>query len=216
MRIGTKRMLLKLATAAAVVCTAAVVLLPSSASAATTAYATTTVAVREEPNTNSDRIDTLSPGEAVRVEGCRNAWCYVSSPERGFVRADYLATSRTGTVRISPNFNLNFNFPTGSFSVGSGGISIGIGSGDDEEDALSEVCFYSGSNYSGSRFCVDEGDSIARLPSSWNDRISSFRNSDGLRVTVCENRNYVICRIYTTNARTLGTFNDDISSLRVR
>ncbi len=132
------------------------------------------------------------------------------------MKADYLSTTRSGGVQISPNFNLSFNFPQGSFTIGNGGVSVGIGNGDDDEDDISQVCFYSGSNYAGSRFCVDEGDSIARLPASWNDRISSFRNPDGLRVRVCLDRYYEDCRLYTTNARTLGSFNDDISSLRVR
>ncbi|MEQ1771042.1 MAG: peptidase inhibitor family I36 protein [Devosia sp.] len=210
-------MLLKLATGIAIACTTAVVFLPSVASAATTAYATTTVTVRERPSTNSDRVDTLTAGETVRVEGCRDAWCYISSPERGFVKADYLSTNRTATVRINPNFNLSFNFPQGSFTVGNGGVSIGIGNGNNNEDEdFGEVCFFSGSSYSGSQFCVEEGDSISRLPSNWNDRISSFRNPDGLRVTVCEDRNYNNCRIYTTSARQLGSLNDEISSLRVR
>jgi hypothetical protein len=63
---------------------------------------------------------------------------------------------------------------------------------------------------------VDEGDSIRRLPSNWEDRISSFRNPDGLRVTVCEDRGYEDCRIYSTSARQLGSLNDEISSIRVR
>jgi hypothetical protein len=213
MRISTKRFLLQIATAAAVVCTTAIVLLPSTASAATGAYATTTVSVRERPTTSSDRVDTLSPGEAVRVEGCRNSWCYISSPTRGFVNAGYLSTSPGARVMISPNFNLSFNFPSGSFSFGNGGISIGIGDGDDD---VSQACFYSGSNYSGSRFCVDEGDSIRRLGGDWNNRISSIRNPDGLRVTVCEDANYFDCRVYTTSARSLGSINNEISSLRVR
>jgi hypothetical protein len=117
---------------------------------------------------------------------------------------------------MGPNFNLSFAFPNGSFSFGNGGVSIGIGTGDDDEEDVSQACFYSGSNYTGSRFCVDEGSSIRRLGSDWNNRISSFRNPDGLRVTVCKDTYYDNCRVYTTSARTLGSYNDAISSLRVR
>jgi hypothetical protein len=215
MRISTKRLLMRIATAAAVACTAAIVLLPGTASAATTAYATANVAVRERPSTSSDRVGSLSVGQSVVVQGCRQAWCYITSPERGFVSANYISTSRSSRVMISPNFNLSFNFPNGSFSFGNGGISIGIGNGgDDDED--SQACFYSGTGYSGSRLCVDEGDSYRRLTGTWNDRISSIRNPDGLRVTVCQDPGYDDCRTYTTSARTLGSFNDEISSLRVR
>lgn len=213
MRIGTKRLLLKLATAVAVACTAAVVFLPAVATAATNATATASVSVRERPTTSSARVDTLYAGESVTVEGCRNGWCYIthSGPD-GFVSANYLST---GGVKINPNFNLSFNFPTGSFSFGTGGISIGIGSGSSEPDA-SEVCFYSGTSYSGSRICLEEGESIRRLPASWNDRISSIRNPDGLRVQVCQDVGYSDCRTYTTSARWLGSFDDEISSIRVR
>ncbi|HWA19071.1 MAG TPA: SH3 domain-containing protein [Devosia sp.] len=206
---------MRLATAAAVACTAAIVLLPGAASAATTAYATANVTVRERPSTSSDRVGSLSAGEAVTVQGCRQAWCYITSPERGFVSANYISTSRSSRVMISPNFNLSFNFPSGSFTIGNGGVSIGIGTGNDDND-FSQACFYSGSNYTGSRLCVDEGDSYRRLTGNWNDRISSIRNPDGLRVTVCQGPFYQDCRTYTTSARTLGSFNDEISSLRVR
>jgi hypothetical protein len=209
-------MLVRLATAAAVACTAAIVLLPGAASAATTAYATANVTVRERPNTSSDRVGSLSMGEAVTVQGCRQAWCYITSPERGFVSANYISTNRSSRVMISPNFNLSFNFPSGSFSIGNGGISIGIGNGNDDDNDFSQACFYSGTGYSGSRLCVNEGDSYRSLPGNWNDRISSIRNPDGLRVTVCQDRFYSDCRTYTTSARTLGSFNDEISSLRVR
>ncbi|MEQ1901970.1 MAG: SH3 domain-containing protein [Devosia sp.] len=214
MRNATKRLIIRIATAVALASATAVVLLPSAASAATSATATASVAVRERPTTSSDRVDTLYAGESVTVEGCRSGWCYVthSGPD-GFVSASYL---RAGSAMISPNFNLSFNFPQGSFSIGNGGVSIGIGSGNSDGEDFAQACFYSGSGYTGSRICLEEGESIRSLPSSWNDRISSIRNPDGLRITVCQDRGYFDCRTYTTSARYLGGFNNEISSIRVR
>jgi uncharacterized protein YgiM (DUF1202 family) len=79
------------------------------------------------------------------------------------------------------------------------------------------VCFYEHVNYQGARFCVRRGQSNARLSATWNDRISSIRVQGGARVTVCEHWDYRgRCQTITGNRSSLGSFNDLISSYRVR
>lgn len=225
MKISTKRQLLRAATATAVVCAAAVVFLPATASAAP-AEATASVNVRGGPSTSYPVVDTLRAGEDVDVLGCRSGWCYIehSGPD-GYVSSSYLRrTSGGSSSSMEPNFNLSFNFPNGSFSIGNGGVSIGVGPGRPDpapgpggpRPGRDEVCFYENVNYGGSRFCLEDGESIRAIGGRWNDRISSIRNPDGLRVTVCDDYGYRDCRTYTTSARSLGGLNDRISSIRVR
>lgn len=209
MRIQTKRNLLRAATAAAVVCAAAVVLLPAAVSAAP-AVASGVVNVRSGPSTSYVVLDTLYRGEAVDVQGCRNGWCYVthSGPD-GFVSASYL---RAGSVVMPPNFNLSFNFPQGS-------ITLGIGDPGPDPipgPGLGVACFYSGANYNGSSFCMERGQQVVYVGPTWNNRISSIRNRSGLRVRVCDDSGYDICRTYTTSAAYLGDFDNQISSIQVR
>ncbi len=222
MKVQTKRNLLRLATTVAAACAAAVVFLPAAAFAAPAA-ATGSVNVRSGPATSYARVDTLQPGESVEVEGCRAGWCYVTRPgPDGYVSASYLR--RSSGQRMEPDFNLSFNFPNGgSFSIGTGGVSIGIGGGRPGRpgggpgDRGGDVCFYDGANFTGARFCMDEGQMIPNLNrTGWNNRISSIRNPDGLRVTVCDDAGYDDCRTYRTSARSLGSLNNAISSIRIR
>jgi hypothetical protein len=220
MKVQTQRTLLRAATATAVFCAAALVLFPAVASAAP-AVATANVNVRGGPSTSFAVVDTLRPGQLVDVLGCRTGWCFVekSGPD-GYVSSSYLRRSSGGTT-FEPNFNLSFNFPQGSFSIGSGGVSIGVGPGATPDRPPSgslpgDVCFYSGTGYTGSRFCMDQGDMTPYVGAAWNNRISSFRNPRGLSVTVCDDAGYDICRTYRTSATSLGSFNDEISSIRIR
>ncbi len=223
MKTQIKRNLLRAATATAVVCAAALVFVPTVASAAP-AEAVTSLNVRSGPSTSYGVIDVLSPGENVNVLGCRTGWCFVekSGPD-GYVSANYLRrVGGSSSDRFEPNFNLSFNFPQGSFSIGSGGVFIGIGDRPDRPNRPpsgslpGDVCFYSGTDYSGSRFCMNDGDMTPYVGRAWNNRISSIRNPQGLRVTVCDDAGYDICRTYRGSARSLGSFNNAISSIRIR
>lgn len=219
MKTSIKRALLRAATTAAVVCTAALVLLPTMASAAP-GEATGSVNVRSGPGTSFGIVDRLNPGEDVEVRGCQLGWCYIehSGPD-GYVSSSYLRRS-TGTS-FGSSFNLNFNFPQGSISIGDGGVSIGVGPGRPTPPPSGgslpgDVCFYSGSGYTGSRFCMDQGDLTPYVGAQWNNRISSIRNPDGYRVLVCDDAGYDDCRTYRSSARSLGDFNNVISSIRIR
>jgi uncharacterized protein YraI len=217
----TKEAILRAATAIAMVCAAALVFIPAAASAAA-AVATASVNVRSGPGTSYRVIDTLRPGELVDVGGCRSGWCYLTD-EDGFVSSAYLRRGSSSGAVIEPNFNLSFNFPQGSISLGTGGVSIGVGPGrpDRPERPPSgsmpgDVCFYSSTDYEGSRFCMDQGELTPYVGPQWNNRISSIRNPDGFTVLVCDDAGYDDCRNYRTSARSLGSFDTAISSIRIR
>jgi len=220
-----KRSLLRAATTAAIACAAAIMFLPAAASAAP-AEAISGVNIRSGPGTSYGIVGQLRAGDDVDVRGCRSGWCYIEqSGPNGYVSANYLrrvGSSSSGS-RFEPNFNLSFNFPRGSISIGSGGVSIGVGPGrptfpdrPGRPHRNDEACFYSGTNYTGSSFCLEEGQAVSSLGGGWDNRISSLRNEDGLRVSVCADSRYRNCRTYTTSARSLGSLDGRISSIRVR
>ena len=221
MKTKTKETLLRAATAAAVVCAAALVFVPAVASAAP-AVATSALNVRSGPGTSFRVIDTLRPGEQVDVGGCRSGWCYLTD-EDGFVSSAYRRRGSSSGATIEPNFNLSFNFPQGSISLGTGGVSIGVGPGRPDRPPRppsgsmpGDVCFYSSTDYEGSRFCMDQGELTPYVGPQWNNRISSIRNPDGFTVLVCDDAGYDDCRTYRTSARSLGSFDNAISSIRIR
>ena len=215
MKTKTKQNLLRAATAVSIVCAAALVFLPAAASAAP-AVATSSVNVRSGPGTSYSIIDTLSRGELVDVGGCRSGWCYLTD-EDGYVSSAYLRRGSSSGVTMEPNFNLSFNFPQGSISLGTGGVSVGVGPGRPPSGSMpGDVCFYSGTDYQGSRFCMDQGELTPYVGPQWNNRISSIRNPDGFTVLVCDDAGYDICRTYRTSARSLGSFDNEISSIRIR
>lgn len=213
MKRQTRQMLLNIATGVALAMTAAVVFTPAAVMAAE-ATATANANVRSAPSTSGRIIGTLRRGDVVDVD-CGAGWCELD--QGGYVSASLLSVSGSSG---RPNVGVGV-------TIGNGGISIGIGTpgrpgprpgpgpiviGDD-----SEVCFFDRTRYRGASFCLNEGESISNLQrSGWNDRISSFRNEDDLRVTVCYDAGYSDCRTYRSSASTLGDFDDEISSIRVR
>ena len=212
MKTATKRALLRAATATALVCAAAVVFLPTVAAAAP-GEATGSVNVRSGPGTSFEIVDRLSAGEDVDVLGCRLGWCYIQHPgPDGYVSSSYVRRTGGG-ASFGPSFNLSFNFPRGS-------ISIGVGPGTPTPppggSMPGDVCFYSGAGFTGSRLCMDQGELTPYVGREWNNRISSIRNPDGFRVLVCDDAGYDDCRTYRTSARTLGDFDNVISSIRIR
>lgn len=202
MKRQTRKLLLNLATAVAIAATATVVFVPAAAFAAAMT-ATTNANVRASPG--GPVVGVLPRGTTVEVLACGGGWCELD--EGGFVSS--------GLLRAGGDVGFGI-------SIGSGGVGISIGTprppivDEDEDDFdIGDVCFYERTRYRGDSFCVEEGTSIRNLR-EWSDRISSIENPDGLRVTVCLESGYRDCRTYASNARSLGAFDDDISSLRVR
>lgn len=52
------------------------------------------------------------------------------------------------------------------------------------------ACFYRESNFSGTSFCMNAGESMANLPSGFNDHVSSIRIFGRASVSVFENSNF--------------------------
>ncbi|HEY4202857.1 MAG TPA: SH3 domain-containing protein [Devosiaceae bacterium] len=87
-----------------------------------------------------------------------------------------------------------------------GGPGNGHGNGPGRPNHRDQACFYSGANFRGDSFCLDEGESMGRLRRG--QQVGSIDNPDGLRVRVCTDDNFRgTCRIYTSDARDLGRFN---------
>jgi uncharacterized protein YraI len=209
MKRQTRAFLLNAATGIAIAATAALVLMPTVASAAA-GYATTFVNVRADSNTRARVVNTLEAGEAVELVECVQGWCYVeASGNDGWVAIQYVKTGKPQ--------------PGVEIGIGPNGLSFGVtvpGTPVPEpepepEFIEGEACFYERTQYRGNSFCVEAGDEIPDL-GGWKGRISSIENPDGLDVTVCtRTRTRGDCRTYTTDARSLGRFDDLIVSLTV-
>jgi hypothetical protein len=80
------------------------------------------------------------------------------------------------------------------------------------------ACFYEDTNYRGQYFCVEAGDSLDRMPSGANDRISSVRLLGRAEVRVYRDTRFRgDSRRLTSNVRDLDNedFDDTISSVRI-
>jgi len=236
MNRNTRKMLLNLATGIAVAATAALVFLPAAQAAPGTL--TSNVNVRSGPGTNYAVVDTVRRGEVVDVQQCQGSWCYINKRgPSGWVSASYLAAAGGQPVNptqpgISFGFSTGPNGPTFNFGVGQPQVQPPVVRPPVQppvvrppvqppvvrppvQPTFGEVCFYDRTRFRGESFCASSGDSFRNL-NNWTDRISSIENPDGLQVQVCAEANYRDCRVYTTNAQSLGDFDDSIISIRVR
>jgi uncharacterized protein YraI len=218
MKRQTRTFLLNAFTGIAIAATAALVLLPTVASAAP-AVATSFVNVRERPSTTAAVVNTLNAGEAIDVQECEGSWCYVAaSGNDGWVARRFIGTNAPGgSIQFGitgPNGN------TIQFGVNAPPVNNPVPPPEppdvDEPDfASGEACFFSRSQYRGTSFCIEAGERISDL-GDWDGDISSIDNPDELDVTVCTRTRYRgDCRTYTTSARSLGSFDDSIASIRI-
>jgi uncharacterized protein YraI len=206
MRKQTRKLLLNITTGVAIAAAAAVVFTPATVFAAP-GVTTTNVTLRDGPGRNFPSGGAIPGGTRVNIEECENNYCYISDYD-GWVSASYLSRGGSGG-------NSNGSF---GISIGSGGVSVSVDTDDDEGgfDDVAEVCFYDRTNYNGSSFCLEEGESDARL-GAWDDRIRSIENRYNLDVTVCTRSNFDgNCRTYTSSASSLGSsYSRNISSVEV-
>lgn len=218
----TRKTLLNVAAGLAVAMTAAVVFLPAAQAAPGTV--TSNVNVRSGPGTNYPAIDVVQRGTQVDVQRCEGSFCYISKPgPDGWVSSSYLSANGGGNP-AQPGFNFGINVP--------GGPSINFGIGNQPNinpgrpgpgrpgrppviRPASEVCFFERTRFRGESQCYEEGDSVRDLGRRF-DGFGSLQNREGLEVQVCSERNFRDCRTYTTSASSLGSFGDEIVSLRVR
>lgn len=212
-----RKMLLNVATGVAVAATALVVFLPAANAAPGTV--TTNVNVRSGPGTNYGVVATARAGERVDVQQCQGSWCFIqkSGPD-GWVSSNYLSTSGGSVSPAQPGASFGIQIPGGpsiNFGVGNQPVQPTRPTRPPVVAPVSEVCFFDGTSYRGSSFCLGSGDSTRDLR-SWTDRISSIDNPDRLEVQICSEANYRNCRTYTTSASSLGDFDDYTVSVRVR
>lgn len=215
----TRKNLLNLATGVAVAAAAVVVFLPAANAAPGTI--TGNVNVRSGPGTNFAVVDVARTGQQVDVQRCQGSWCYVVKPgPDGWVSSTYLTA---GGRPVNPsNPGLSFGFTIGGPNGGQ--ISIGVGNQPQPPrpgprppvvQPVQDICFYDRTQYRGDSFCMTPGESTRDLR-SWTDRISSIQNPGGYEVQICSETNFRSCRTYTTNASSLGDFDDYTASIRTR
>lgn len=205
---------------AAIACAA--LFAPIAAEAAT---ATANVNVRSAPRTGAV-VDTLRAGQQVEIDRCSAGWCYVikSGPD-GWVSASYLTdddgyddedNSSSSSNRPDVDVSIGFSVPGFSFQIGNGGFDIRPGR-PGRPSSTDRVCFYDGTNFSGSSFCVKPGERISSL-GSWNDRIESIDVRGDAEALVCQDNNFRgRCVVVSRDIRDLGRAGrNQISSIRVR
>ncbi|WDR04021.1 SH3 domain-containing protein [Devosia algicola] len=175
----------------------ATLLASAAAALAAPGQITANVNVRTGPGTSYAVVDMLRIGTSVEVTQCRDNWCYVSANRTaGWVSADYIGQPRpqrpTPTQPTTPGFNFGIQIgPDGEPS-----FNFGVNPPSQPEpqrpqrprpprpqplplpepppvDDIAQACFYSGQNFSGNSFCVEEGESVRALRPNWNDRIRS-------------------------------------------
>jgi Bacterial SH3 domain/Peptidase inhibitor family I36 len=206
------------------------VLASSAAALAAAAVATSTVNVRQGPGPGYAVVDVLHHGDEVDIIECTPGWCHVDKPgPNGWVSKSYLALVGGGDDDDDDDDNSGDDSPNVGISIGVGpnGPSFGISVGDDDgapapapdpfptpSPAVAQVCFYSGSGYSGSNFCTVSGDYDDNLAGSWNNNISSISIEGSLSVYVCDDANYGPgnCQNYSSSKSSLGGLNNKISS----
>lgn len=88
---------------------------------------------------------------------------------------------------------------------------------EDPEPEVAEVCFYDKSNFGGQSFCMEAGDLANKLPTNWDNRISSLTIEGDISVDLCSDKNlYGTCGTFSSNSRNLpAKLNNKVSSIEV-
>ncbi len=176
----------------------------ASAAAAQLAYTKTASNLREGPGTSYDTIVTLPKNTPVVVEACTATWCAVTTDDddEGFIAKSLLKSNKSGT-------DIPFSI---QIIIGPEGPFVEFGDIFDKpakphkpsKPVDAEVCFYQQANFMGANFCVEDGDTDARIPGSFNDNIESILISGGLGVEVCSAANFSgQCQYFTRSQKSL-------------
>lgn len=223
----------KFRVALATVIAGAAMLASAVATLAAPGLITSNVNVRTGPGANYAVVGTLRTGTGVDVTQCTGGWCYVSAGDaRGWVSANYVGKppqpAPTPPAPTEPSINFGIQIgPDGKPSV-----NFGVNQPQPQQprpprpqplplpepvDDTAQACFYSGTNFTGSSFCVEEGQTVRALRPNWNDRIRSVELLNGATVDICAERNLAgICQTLTRDRSRLAPQLDrDISSLEV-
>lgn len=214
---------------------AAVLFSSVTAALAAPGQMTTNVNVRSGPDSSYAAIGTLRGGDLADISQCGNGWCYVQADRiSGWVSSSFIA--QPGQSQ-DPSFNFGLTID------GNGKPSVNVGVNQPQpvqpspprqfaqpqfprptqpqplpdDDETAQACFYSGANFSGRSFCVDEGETLNALSANWNDRIRSIEVLGGATVDICSERNQVgLCQTLTrSKARLSRQIDRQISSIEI-
>ncbi|SHF66174.1 SH3 domain-containing protein [Devosia limi] len=220
------------------------ILAGATAAFAAPATATSNVNLRSGPGTNYAVVGTLRTGQNVEVIECQDSWCFIEDGNRsGWASSAYLQRFNSGGPSrpqpgqpVPSDPSLNFGITIGP--DGKPSINFGInqpqvqpprpGPGPGPRPPrpprpqpvpppVAEACFYAEPNYRGASFCLEEGESMARLPRNWNDRIRSVEVLGGATVDICGDANfYGVCQtLESSRSRLANQLDRRISSLEV-
>ena len=194
---------------------AATLALSAPAARAVEAAASTYLNVRSGPGAGYAEVDVLDPGEVVDVGDCRaSGWCYIThrGPD-GWVSSRYLTLpSESADAGRDCRLMLTFDEEGPSLRILCGRDGIVFPPTAEADRA----CFYTGTNFTGRRFCRGVG-TVDRLDATFDDRISSVRVYGNARARLCQDR-YMsgFCRTVFDDEPALGrALNDRVSSLSV-
>lgn len=179
------------------------------------------------PDLNSAPIGAIAQGTVAEASQCASGWCFVDQPAGadGWVSASAIDTvaNQTGPGKMFPGNPQPQppqppppQQPGGSFPLPNFSFGFNFG-GNNPPPRFDGVCFYTGTSFRGRSFCAEPGDAANRLPSSFNDAISSIEVFGDAEVDVCTDRNMrgTCMTIRRDTARLSSRVNDRISSFEV-
>ena len=139
----------------------------------------------------NDRISSIRVGPGVTVQVCEHA-----NFAGDCRRYDHNAN------RLAANDSISSYRVGGPFQVGDG--------------RRGRVCFYEHWDFSGNRFCADQGQSAAFVGQAWNDRISSIQVGPGATLRAAGTRTSAAGASGTTTTRVAWLRTGTTKSLRSR
>lgn len=86
-----------------------------------------------------------------------------------------------------------------------------------EPEVVAEVCFFDKANFGGASFCMEPGDVANKLPSSWDNRISSLTLEGDISVDLCADKSlFGLCGTFSADTKSLpAKLNNKVSSIEV-
>lgn len=195
----------------------AMLLIGTAAAFADPAIAKSGVNVRSGPGTDFAKLGALKAGEAVEVEECKGAWCFVDrkTGKDGWVAANYLEPVGIQDDAEEEDVPVNFGI-----TVGPGGptVSFGIGNPPPAPPApppsSDQACFYTGVHFTGLSACVAIGASSNFLVPGWDNEIESFKIIGTGKVEICRNPDFGGgCVVYSSTQSSLPvSYANNVSS----
>ena len=156
------------------------------------------------PGVSYPVIGTMLQGSSLDAECDSSGWCQIQGTGRtnnisGWVTADTLRFVGGGSQPAPPQPNPRPVPPQPGNNSGPG-FSFDFNFGNPPPRPLPQplppvhedagACFYAERNFRGPSFCVDESDSISRLPRNWNDRIRSVEVFGRVEVELCSDAGF--------------------------